>query len=383
MENLICENEIVLSITKKAMEEKILICQDVIKTLKPILTIQQIDKLINSLADVGVEIFETESEYNSSKTSSDDILELEELDEDFDEMNDEINEEELTEDEKEDSEIKDSTISYLREIGKIPLLSYEEEVYCAKQVEKGDRSYANKLIEANLRLVVSVAKHYTNRGLKLLDLIQEGNIGLIKAVDKFDWRKGYKFSTYATWWIRQSITRTIADNGRTIRIPAHMIETINKIKKESRKYYIEHGKEITPEILAEIMDMDVSRICAIQKINQEPLSLDTPIGNNEDDNKLGDFIEDKNFDNPHELTLSSILRENLILALDTLSTREEKVLKYRYGIEDGSPKTLEEVGKIFKITRERVRQIEVKAINKLKHPCRINKFKAMLDLSND
>ena len=262
---------------------------------------------------------------------------------------------------------------YLREIGQVPLLTHDEEIEYAKKAYEGDEGASQKLIESNLRLVVSIAKKHTNRGLKLLDLIQEGNIGLMKAVEKFEYTKGYKFSTYATWWIRQAITRAIADQGRTIRIPVHMIETINKIKKESRIYLQETGKDASPEILAERLGMEVEKIKAIQEMNQEPISLETPVGS-EEDSELGDFVEDQKTTSPYEATNRAILREELDGVLKTLSPREEKVLRYRYGLDDSSPKTLEEVGKIFNVTRERIRQIEVKALRKLRHPSRKKKL---------
>ena len=262
---------------------------------------------------------------------------------------------------------------YLREIGQVPLLTHDEEIEYAKRAYEGDEEASQKLIESNLRLVVSIAKKHTNRGLKLLDLIQEGNIGLMKAVEKFEYTKGYKFSTYATWWIRQAITRAIADQGRTIRIPVHMIETINKIKKESRIYLQETGKDASPEILAERLGMEVEKIKAIQEMNQEPISLETPVGS-EEDSELGDFVEDQKTTSPYEATNRAILREELDAVLKTLSPREEKVLRYRYGLDDSSPKTLEEVGKIFNVTRERIRQIEVKALRKLRHPSRKKKL---------
>ena len=262
---------------------------------------------------------------------------------------------------------------YLREIGQVPLLTHDEEIEYAKRAYEGDEEASQKLIESNLRLVVSIAKKHTNRGLKLLDLIQEGNIGLMKAVEKFEYTKGYKFSTYATWWIRQAITRAIADQGRTIRIPVHMIETINKIKKESRIYLQETGKDATPEILAERLGMEVEKIKAIQEMNQEPISLETPVGS-EEDSELGDFVEDQKTTSPYEATNRAILREELDGVLKTLSPREEKFLRSRYGLDDSSPKTLEEVGKIFNVTRERIRQIEVKALRKLRHPSRKKKL---------
>lgn len=300
---------------------------------------------------------------------------------DFDHFNpddlEDISDEELINDDlftiQGDMKVDEPIKMYLREIGQIPLLTHEEEIEYAKRALEGDEWASQQLIEANLRLVVSIAKKHTNRGLKLLDLIQEGNIGLMKAVEKFEYTKGYKFSTYATWWIRQAITRAIADQGRTIRIPVHMIETINKIKKEARIYLQETGKDATQEVLAERLGMEVDKVKAIQEMNQDPISLETPVGS-EEDSELGDFVEDHKMLNPYELTNRSLLREQLDGVLNTLSSREEKVLRYRYGLDDGSPKTLEEVGKIFKVTRERIRQIEVKALRKLRHPSRRKKL---------
>lgn len=255
---------------------------------------------------------------------------------------------------------------YLREIGSIPLLTHEEEIELAQKVLDGDDNAKNKLIESNLRLVVSIAKKHTNRGLKLLDLIQEGNMGLMKAVEKFEYEKGFKFSTYATWWIRQAITRAIADQGRTIRIPVHMIETINKIKKESRLILQETGKEPTPEELSKKLEIPIDKVKGILEMSQDPISLETPVGS-EEDSELGDFVEDDKFLNPYAATERTLLREKLEEILkDALSEREEQVIRHRFGLDDGAPKTLEDVGKIFKVTRERIRQIEVKAINKLK-----------------
>jgi len=339
--------------------------------------------------DEEIEEKELDDEYVEEET--DDSLDDEEKDDDDvdtdtfigfeDEFNpdyiEDISEEELSNEKllnlgnsaKVDEPIK----MYLREIGQVPLLTHDEEIEYAKRAYEGDEEASQKLIESNLRLVVSIAKKHTNRGLKLLDLIQEGNIGLMKAVEKFEYTKGYKFSTYATWWIRQAITRAIADQGRTIRIPVHMIETINKIKKESRIYLQETGKDASPEILAERLGMEVEKIKAIQEMNQEPISLETPVGS-EEDSELGDFVEDQKTTSPYEATNRAILREELDGVLKTLSPREEKVLRYRYGLDDSSPKTLEEVGKIFNVTRERIRQIEVKALRKLRHPSRKKKL---------
>ncbi len=267
---------------------------------------------------------------------------------------------------------------YLKEIGKIPLLSTEEEIELAKRMEKGDEEARKKLAEANLRLVVSIAKRYAGRGMQFLDLIQEGNLGLIKAVEKFDYRKGYKFSTYATWWIRQAITRAIADQARTIRIPVHMVETINRLIRTSRQMVQELGREPTPEELAKKLDMPVERVREIKKISQDPVSLETPIGE-EEDSHLGDFIQDDNVMVPADQATFTLLHEQLMEVLLTLTEREQKVLRLRFGLDDGRPRTLEEVGKQFNVTRERIRQIEAKALRKLRHPSRSKKLKDYLD----
>ena len=270
---------------------------------------------------------------------------------------------------------------YLKEIGKVPLLSAEEEIELAKRMENGDEAAKKRLAEANLRLVVSIAKRYVGRGMLFLDLIQEGNLGLIKAVEKFDYRKGYKFSTYATWWICQAITRAIADQARTIRIPVHMVETINKLIRVSRQLLQELGREPTPEEIAKEMDMSVERVREILKISQEPVSLETPIGE-EEDSHLGDFIQDQNVPVPAEAAASNLLRDQLNEVLDTLTEREQKVLRLRFGMDDGRARTLEEVGKEFQVTRERIRQIEAKALRRLRHPSKSRKLKDYLD-AND
>jgi RNA polymerase primary sigma factor len=274
--------------------------------------------------------------------------------------------------------IEDHVKMYLKEIGKVPLLSAEEEIELAKKMEIGDEYAKKRLAEANLRLVVSIAKRYVGRGMLFLDLIQEGNLGLIKAVEKFDYRKGYKFSTYATWWIRQAITRAIADQARTIRIPVHMVETINKLIRVSRQLLQELGREPTPEEISEKMDLPVERIREIIKISQEPVSLETPIGE-EEDSHLGDFIQDDNVPVPSEAAAFTLLKEQLIEVLGTLTDREQKVLRLRFGLDDGRARTLEEVGKEFNVTRERIRQIEAKALRKLRHPSRSRKLKDYLD----
>ena len=274
--------------------------------------------------------------------------------------------------------IEDPVRMYLKEIGKVSLLSADEEIELAKRMEKGDEAAKKRLAEANLRLVVSIAKRYVGRGMLFLDLIQEGNLGLIKAVEKFDYRKGYKFSTYATWWIRQAITRAIADQARTIRIPVHMVETINKLIRVSRQLLQELGREPTPEEIAEEMDMPVDRVREILKISQEPVSLETPIGE-EEDSHLGDFIQDDNVPVPADAAAFTLLKEQLIEVLGTLTEREQKVLRLRFGLDDGRARTLEEVGKEFNVTRERIRQIEAKALRKLRHPSRSRKLKDYLD----
>ena len=274
--------------------------------------------------------------------------------------------------------IEDPVRMYLKEIGKVPLLSAEEEIELAKRMELGDQEAKKRLAEANLRLVVSIAKRYVGRGMLFLDLIQEGNLGLIKAVEKFDYRKGYKFSTYATWWIRQAITRAIADQARTIRIPVHMVETINKLIRVSRQLLQELGREPAPEEIAAEMNMPVDRVREILKISQEPVSLETPIGE-EEDSHLGDFIQDDNVPVPAEAAAFTLLKEQLQEVLGTLTEREQKVLTLRFGLEDGRARTLEEVGKEFNVTRERIRQIEAKALRKLRHPSRSRKLKDYLE----
>ena len=274
--------------------------------------------------------------------------------------------------------LDDPVRMYLKEIGKVPLLNAEEEIELAKQMELGDDNAKKRLAEANLRLVVSIAKRYVGRGMLFLDLIQEGNLGLIKAVDKFDYKKGYKFSTYATWWIRQAITRAIADQARTIRIPVHMVETINKLMRVSRQLVQDLGREPLPEEIAQRLDMPVDRVREILKIAQEPVSLETPIGE-EEDSHLGDFIQDDNVPVPAEAATYTMLKEQIVEVLTTLTEREQKVLRLRFGLDDGRPRTLEEVGKEFNVTRERIRQIEAKALRKLRHPSRSRKLRDYLE----
>lgn len=320
-----------------------------------------------------------------------DLEDLEDIDDDIDDIDnlDRLNELEPAEDEDEDEKVIDISIPkginiddpvrmYLKEIGEVALLSGDEEVELAKRMAFGDEEAKRKLCEANLRLVVSIAKKYVGRGMLFLDLIQEGNLGLIKAVEKFDWTKGFKFSTYATWWIRQAITRAIADQARTIRIPVHMVETINKLIRVQRQLLQEYGREPLPEEIAKEMDMTVEKVREILKIAQEPVSLETPIGE-EEDSHLGDFIPDNDAPAPADAAAFSMLKEQLMEVLETLTPREQKVLKLRFGLEDGRARTLEEVGKEFDVTRERIRQIEAKALRKLKHPSRSKKLKDYLE----
>ena len=285
---------------------------------------------------------------------------------------------EITDTSFEGISVDDPVRMYLREIGKIPLLTFDEELDLAKRILEGDEEAKQKLAESNLRLVVSIAKKYVGRGMLFLDLIQEGNMGLIKAVEKFDYTKGFKFSTYATWWIRQAITRAIADQARTIRIPVHMVETINKLIRTSRNLLQQMGREPTPEEIAKEMEIPVEKVVEIQKIAQDPVSLETPIGE-EEDSHLGDFIQDDNVPVPAEAAASTLLKEQLVEVLGTLTEREQKVLRLRFGMDDGRARTLEEVGREFNVTRERIRQIEAKALRKLRHPSRSRKLKDYLD----
>ena len=333
---------------------------------------EQMDKIFDFLEASGVDVLRI------TENSADDLM----LDDDMD--IDGLDDEEEVELDKidlsvpEGVSIEDPVRMYLKEIGKVPLLSAEEEIELAKKMEQGDENAKKRLAEANLRLVVSIAKRYVGRGMLFLDLIQEGNLGLIKAVEKFDYRKGYKFSTYATWWIRQAITRAIADQARTIRIPVHMVETINKLIRVSRQLLQELGREPTPEEIAKEMDMSVERVREILKISQEPVSLETPIGE-EEDSHLGDFIQDDNVPVPADAAAFTLLKEQLVEVLSTLTDREQKVLRLRFGLDDGRARTLEEVGKEFNVTRERIRQIEAKALRKLRHPSRSRKLKDYLD----
>ena len=332
---------------------------------------EQMDKVFDFLEANGIDILRIQdNDMDDLIISDDDDLNLSE--------EDEVDMENIDLSVPEGVSIEDPVRMYLKEIGKVPLLSAEEEITLAQRMEEGDESAKKRLAEANLRLVVSIAKRYVGRGMLFLDLIQEGNLGLIKAVEKFDYRKGYKFSTYATWWIRQAITRAIADQARTIRIPVHMVETINKLIRVSRQLLQELGREPHPEEIAEEMNMSVERVREILKISQEPVSLETPIGE-EEDSHLGDFIQDDNVPVPADAAAFTLLKEQLVEVLGTLTEREQKVLRLRFGLDDGRARTLEEVGKEFNVTRDRIRQIEAKALRKLRHPSRSRKLKDYLD----
>jgi len=328
---------------------------------KPEVVIEELDQFYTKLIEVGIDVFETTAEEleGESKSSTELEKELEIL---------------TT---LEEGAVTDPVRQYLRDIGKIPLLTAQEEIDLAKRAEKNEKRARDKLISANLRLVVSIAKKYVGRGMSLLDLIEEGNIGLMRAVDKYDWRRGYKFSTYATWWIRQAITRAIADQARTIRIPVHMVETINRFNRTQRRLMQELGREPTPEEVAKVLEIDVTKAREIIKVSQEPTSLETPVGD-EEDSHLGDFIADQGLQ-PDEQATRELLKIHLDEVLDSLSPREKRVLQLRFGLEDGKQRTLEEVGKEFGVTRERIRQIEAKAIRKLKHPTRAKKLRDYLE----
>jgi len=330
---------------------------------KPEEHIEEIDDLYYKLIDENVDVFDT-----TEMELADASKPLSELEKELEGLNT-----------LEEGYLSDPVRMYLREIGRISLLTYEDEVALAKRVEKNDKRARERLISANLRLVVSIAKKYVNRGLTLLDLIEEGNIGLMRAVEKYDWTRGYKFSTYATWWIRQAITRAIADQARTIRIPVHMVETINKFNRISRRLMQEFGREPMPEEIAKEMEIGVEKVREIIKVSQEPASLEAPVGE-EEDSRLGDFIQDASA-SPTDQATQALLKDHIRETLETLSPREAKVLEYRFGLEDGKQRTLEEVGKEFGVTRERIRQIEAKAIRKLRHPTRAKKLRDYLDLA--
>ena len=334
------------------------------------LTPEKLDRIYDFLDQKHVDVL---------KMSNDDDMDPDLFTEDEDpDPEDEIDMEHIDLSVPEGVSVDDPVRMYLKEIGKVPLLSPDEEIELAKKIELGDEAAKKKLAEANLRLVVSIAKRYVGRGMQLLDLIQEGNLGLIKAVEKFDYRKGYKFSTYATWWIRQAITRAIADQARTIRIPVHMVETINRLVRTQRQLVQKLGREATPEELARELDMPVDRVREIMKISQDPVSLERPIGE-EEDSHLGDFIQDDNVEVPADAATYTLLHEQLMEVLSTLTEREQKVLRLRFGLDDGRPRTLEEVGRQFNVTRERIRQIEAKALRKLRHPSRSKVLKDYLD----
>ena len=367
------EKESMLKVAEKVKElqavakkkKNMLEYQEVLELLRDTeLGKEEIEKICDFLEQNGVDILRVTEE-----TDDDEILLTEE---------DEVDVENIDLSVPEGVSIEDPVRMYLKEIGKVPLLSAEEEIELAQRMENGDEEAKKKLAEANLRLVVSIAKRYVGRGMLFLDLIQEGNLGLIKAVEKFDYSKGYKFSTYATWWIRQAITRAIADQARTIRIPVHMVETINKLIRVSRQLLQELGREPSPEEIAKEMNMPVERVREILKISQEPVSLETPIGE-EEDSHLGDFIQDDHVPVPADAATFTLLKEQLSEVLDTLTEREQKVLRLRFGLDDGRARTLEEVGKVFNVTRERIRQIEAKALRKLRHPSRSRKLKDYLD----
>ena len=370
------------------MEERAIKFEEKLKNLvalgkkkKSILEIQEINEVFS---DMELEAEQMEKIFEYLESQNIDVLRISPDTDDADDVEilltdeDEVDMEKIDLSVPDGISIEDPVRMYLKEIGKVPLLSAEEEIELAKRMAEGDEDAKKRLAEANLRLVVSIAKRYVGRGMLFLDLIQEGNLGLIKAVEKFDYQKGFKFSTYATWWIRQAITRAIADQARTIRIPVHMVETINKLIRVSRQLLQELGREPLPKEIAEELDMPVERVREILKISQEPVSLETPIGE-EEDSHLGDFIQDDNVPVPAEAAAATLLKEQLGEVLDTLTDREQKVLRLRFGMNDGRARTLEEVGKEFDVTRERIRQIEAKALRKLRHPSRSRKLRDYLD----
>ena len=358
-EEELSETEKVQKIVKKAKENGKITYGELAKELENT-NPEQIDKVFDAFEEMGVNLLNDDFE---EEPDIEDLKEVEDLKLD-----------QITDTSYEGISVDDPVRMYLREIGKIPLLSYEKELELAKRILENDEEAKQELAEANLRLVVSIAKKYVGRGMLFLDLIQEGNMGLIKAVEKFDYTKGFKFSTYATWWIRQAITRAIADQARTIRIPVHMVETINKLIRTSRHLLQQLGREPTPEEIAAEMEIPVEKVMEIQKIAQDPVSLETPIGE-EDDSHLGDFIQDDDSPAPHDSAAYTLLKEQLEEVMNTLTPREAKVLKLRFGLEDGKARTLEEVGREFDVTRERIRQIEAKALRKLRHPSRSKKLR--------
>lgn len=363
--------ESVKKLMEKGKKRGTLTYREIMDALQGIeLTPEQIDEIYEQLGNMGIEVIPDSGEEVDPLVVDD--VEVESIEKD------QVEDVDLDLSVPEGVGIDDPVRMYLKEIGRVPLLTPEEEIELAKRMEQGDEEAKRRLAEANLRLVVSIAKRYVGRGMLFLDLIQEGNLGLIKAVEKFDYQKGFKFSTYATWWIRQAITRAIADQARTIRIPVHMVETINKLIRVSRQLLQELGREPTPEEIAKEMDIPVERVREIMKIAQEPVSLETPIGE-EEDSHLGDFIEDVDAPAPAEAASYMLLKEQLEEVLDTLTPREEKVLRLRFGLDDGRSRTLEEVGQEFGVTRERIRQIEAKALRKLRHPSRSKKLKDFLE----
>ena len=384
------EREKVKKLLAKGKEKGVLSYEEIMDSLGTTeLSPEQIDDIYEQISAMGIKLIHTDLETDKDELNDDDLditlletddslMTVSSLEDDVppDDLEDEVMDLDLSV--PEGVGIDDPVRMYLKEIGRVPLLSAEEEVELAKRMEQGDEEAKKKLAEANLRLVVSIAKRYVGRGMLFLDLIQEGNLGLIKAVEKFDYGKGFKFSTYATWWIRQAITRAIADQARTIRIPVHMVETINKLIRVSRQLLQELGRDPSPEEIAAAMEIPVERVREIQKVAQEPVSLETPIGE-EEDSHLGDFIEDEDAPAPAEAASYILLKEQLESVLDTLTPREEKVLRLRFGLDDGRSRTLEEVGQEFGVTRERICQIEAKALRKLRHPSRSRKLKDYLD----
>ena len=358
-ENDKIKDDKVNNILKKAKEQGSITYGDLAKELDDV-NPEQIDKVFDAFEALGVNLSD---DLDDEEPDIEDLKEVEYLKLD-----------EITDTSYEGINVDDPVRMYLREIGRIPLLTFDQELDLAKRILDGDEDAKKRLAESNLRLVVSIAKKYVGRGMLFLDLIQEGNMGLIKAVEKFDYTKGFKFSTYATWWIRQAITRAIADKARTIRIPVHMVETINKLIRTSRHLLQQLGREPTPEEIAEEMEIPVEKVMEIQKIAQDPVSLETPIGE-EDDSHLGDFIQDDDSPAPHDSAAYTLLKEQLEEVMNTLTPREAKVLKLRFGLEDGKARTLEEVGREFEVTRERIRQIEAKALRKLRHPSRSKKLR--------
>ena len=349
--------------------------EELVAALSPLgADMDQIEETYQALAEAGIEVLPPEGDIILDEASPS-TEELQELQDELEEADTLLEE---TEQIAEDVSTSDPVRMYLREIGKVPLLSSEEELALAQRIAEGDQDAARAMTEANLRLVVSIAKRYVGRGMQLLDLIQEGNLGLLKAVEKYDYTKGFKFSTYATWWVRQAITRALADQARTIRIPVHMVETMNKLTQTSRKLQQELGREPTVEELAAVMHLTPDRVNEIRQMCMEPVSLESPVGE-EDDSHLGDFIEDDTGSQPAEAVSQAMLRQQLMDILDTLSPREAKVLRLRYGLDDGRPRTLEEVGREFNVTRERVRQIEAKALRKIRNPNRSSKLRDFLN----